>query len=374
MRNIEINLADVKSFDEFHDLIREKLNFPEYYGRNLDAMHDCLTDIVDDVEVFFTGVKECREVSPEMNAYMDGLERMLKDTSNQCDNLTFIMLADGEEDGVTRNMPSFNEDDEDRILCEGYAGAIAATLHELGIGEGDCVFASAFAGPEVAEAISAAGAKFVPVDIAPDNYSIDPRMLDIALEEIKEDDVLTPSAVIISNTFGIPQKMEVIDTIAEENGLDIIFEGEDELSEEEAEYIGRIGDAYRMAFRTRFGMGSSRVWLTRIPINVKPVWNAFPIRFPDPEKREEVYNYLRERGIDVKLPELGVEGDGWKAASVGKRLAKSTLVLPVSVDMKGKDIVRVVDGIWEFFGRPEPEDERNPFAGLAENHMEYGIR
>ena len=28
-----------------HDLLSEKLAFPEYYGRNLDALYDCLTDL-----------------------------------------------------------------------------------------------------------------------------------------------------------------------------------------------------------------------------------------------------------------------------------------------------------------------------------------
>lgn len=27
-----------------HDHLRERLNFPEYYGRNLDALYDLLTD------------------------------------------------------------------------------------------------------------------------------------------------------------------------------------------------------------------------------------------------------------------------------------------------------------------------------------------
>ena len=36
-----------------HDYLREQLQFPEYYGKNLDALHDCLTDL-SDVEITIT--------------------------------------------------------------------------------------------------------------------------------------------------------------------------------------------------------------------------------------------------------------------------------------------------------------------------------
>lgn len=33
------------SLDVFHDDLAESLNFPDYYGRNLNALNDCLVDI-----------------------------------------------------------------------------------------------------------------------------------------------------------------------------------------------------------------------------------------------------------------------------------------------------------------------------------------
>lgn len=30
-----------------HDYLMQTLNFPEYYGKNLDALYDCLTDLTD---------------------------------------------------------------------------------------------------------------------------------------------------------------------------------------------------------------------------------------------------------------------------------------------------------------------------------------
>ena len=36
-----------------HDYLKEQLQFPEYYGKNLDALYDCLTDL-DDMEITIT--------------------------------------------------------------------------------------------------------------------------------------------------------------------------------------------------------------------------------------------------------------------------------------------------------------------------------
>ena len=33
-----------------HDYLKEMLEFPEYYGNNLDALYDCLTDL-EDIEI-----------------------------------------------------------------------------------------------------------------------------------------------------------------------------------------------------------------------------------------------------------------------------------------------------------------------------------
>ena len=47
-------LADIA---QVHDYIKEMLDFPEYYGKNLDALYDCLTDLMD-VEITITAPEE----------------------------------------------------------------------------------------------------------------------------------------------------------------------------------------------------------------------------------------------------------------------------------------------------------------------------
>ena len=42
---------------QVHDYLKEMLEFPEYYGKNLDALHDCLTDL-EDVKITITSPDE----------------------------------------------------------------------------------------------------------------------------------------------------------------------------------------------------------------------------------------------------------------------------------------------------------------------------
>ena len=43
------------SREEAHEYIASELNFPEYYGKNLDALEDCLGDMPEDthIEILF---------------------------------------------------------------------------------------------------------------------------------------------------------------------------------------------------------------------------------------------------------------------------------------------------------------------------------
>lgn len=44
--------------DEGHDYLKKALNFPEYYGKNLDALYDCLCEISCEIELVNSGSVE----------------------------------------------------------------------------------------------------------------------------------------------------------------------------------------------------------------------------------------------------------------------------------------------------------------------------
>ncbi len=43
-----------------HDYLKKALNFPNYYGKNLDALYDCLCDLNCEIHIInVVDVKEC---------------------------------------------------------------------------------------------------------------------------------------------------------------------------------------------------------------------------------------------------------------------------------------------------------------------------
>ncbi|MCB1159069.1 MAG: barstar family protein [Leptospiraceae bacterium] len=45
MKQYSLNTASIRSIDELHKSIATAFSFPSYYGKNLDALWDCLRDI-----------------------------------------------------------------------------------------------------------------------------------------------------------------------------------------------------------------------------------------------------------------------------------------------------------------------------------------
>lgn len=51
MKYAMIEGAAVGSMDRLHRLLAEQLDFPDWYGGNLDALYDCLTDLPEETTV-----------------------------------------------------------------------------------------------------------------------------------------------------------------------------------------------------------------------------------------------------------------------------------------------------------------------------------
>lgn len=62
--NLEIDLAEVTSPDQLHDLFAKAFQFPEYYGRNWDAFDECIRDIELPAQVQIVGLERLRARMP----------------------------------------------------------------------------------------------------------------------------------------------------------------------------------------------------------------------------------------------------------------------------------------------------------------------
>ena len=61
MRYYSVDLRNIYTRDSLHSALKESLGLPDYYGRNLDALMDCLTDIRADSEIEFIGLSDLME-------------------------------------------------------------------------------------------------------------------------------------------------------------------------------------------------------------------------------------------------------------------------------------------------------------------------
>lgn len=72
-----IDFSNVKYYLEMHKVIKDALDFPDYYGQNWDAFWDCLTDMVGDpINIEIRGLEV---IERKFNGAVETLINILKD-------------------------------------------------------------------------------------------------------------------------------------------------------------------------------------------------------------------------------------------------------------------------------------------------------
>ena len=81
MKIIELDGRLLQRTAEGNAYIKQMLGFPDYYGKNLDALHDQLTELGRTVEIH---IVYCDEMDK-------GVKRVFMDASNENNNLNIIL-------------------------------------------------------------------------------------------------------------------------------------------------------------------------------------------------------------------------------------------------------------------------------------------
>lgn len=53
IKKVILDFNGTETREEIHGILKRELRFPDYYGNNLDALYDCLTDIHEDTAIGF---------------------------------------------------------------------------------------------------------------------------------------------------------------------------------------------------------------------------------------------------------------------------------------------------------------------------------
>ncbi len=106
--------------------------------------------------------------------------------------------------------------------CGSGTDALTLALMAWDVKPGDAVFVSSFTFVSSAEAPVLLGATPIFVDSEADTYTMDPKDLKRAIEEVKKEGKLRLKAVIPVDIFGSPCKYDEIIKIAHENGMKVL--------------------------------------------------------------------------------------------------------------------------------------------------------
>ena len=77
--------GSVGSRETLHQTLAAGLHFPDWYGGNLDALHDCLTDLHEPTELIVRGTSALDEL---LGRRANAFRRVLDDSAEENPNLT----------------------------------------------------------------------------------------------------------------------------------------------------------------------------------------------------------------------------------------------------------------------------------------------
>lgn len=106
--------------------------------------------------------------------------------------------------------------------CGSGTDALILALMAWDVKPGDAIFVSSFTFVASAECIAILGATPIFVDSSADTYTMDPKDLEKAIEEVKKEGKLNLKAVIPVDIFGSPCDYDAIQKIAHANGMKVL--------------------------------------------------------------------------------------------------------------------------------------------------------
>lgn len=94
MADYTIDLSRVTDVNSLHEQLEEALPLPAWYGRNLDALYDALTELPGEASIYVSGQDR---LPGQMRDYYDRLCRVLRDVQQEVPGLKVFFSPEMEE-------------------------------------------------------------------------------------------------------------------------------------------------------------------------------------------------------------------------------------------------------------------------------------
>lgn len=101
-----IDLSGVTDKDSLHRCLRDALPLPEWYGNNLDALYDSMTEMSVPVTIRFLGSEKAQD---RLGDYFEMFRRVLQDVQSDLPGLT-VLFEEVSEDSFEEAPPETPQD------------------------------------------------------------------------------------------------------------------------------------------------------------------------------------------------------------------------------------------------------------------------
>ncbi len=91
MEKITLDFTGCKSPLLLHMIFKETFGFPDFYGKNLSALWDCLRDYCPDDCIIY--VKGTRTLPKEFGEYMERIYEIFHDVEEEGENIQFVIVS-----------------------------------------------------------------------------------------------------------------------------------------------------------------------------------------------------------------------------------------------------------------------------------------
>ena len=85
MKTVTVDCAAIADKQALHLALAEALSFPDHYGKNLDALYDCLTDIREDTTLTLLHFDA-------LDSFRSGFQAVLEEAENENPHLIVNIL------------------------------------------------------------------------------------------------------------------------------------------------------------------------------------------------------------------------------------------------------------------------------------------